>query len=246
VTVAVVAATTLELVPCLLLFGPSKTIEYHRRWARNALVYGSAVHMLMHPDDPMYVRRHRTFIDYRNQSLAMVIGRAGGLVGGPRQTTSQPVVSRATAVAVYVVANAVVAGLLLWLSRTPWRKLRPDRRACEWALWLLAMLWFSPLMRQYYLIWAYPALAVLLARADLHRQANRSGWPTWTAVVVWLAAMFAWGLDQMLFGHTTRVMGVNLWSVLVLGVMLAVECARPASPHGTTSSTEQHSEASSA
>ena len=230
VAVAVVAAATLEVAPSLVLFGPAKTVEYHRRWARNALVYGSAVHMLMHPDDAMYVRRHRTFIDYRNQSLAMVIGRVSGVVGGFRQTSSRTLLNPAAAVTAYVVINAVVAGLLLWLSRKPWWKLRPDQRACELALWLLAMLWFSPLMRQYYLVWAYPALAVLLARADLHGQVGRSGWPAWTALVVWLVGMFAWGLDQTLFDHAARSLGVNLWSVLVLGVMLAVEWGRPAPP----------------
>lgn len=209
------------LAPCLAVFGPSRTVEYHKRWVSNAVLNGSALRMLLRADDPLYAQRHQTFVDYRNQSLAMVVGRITGLVPAfaPQPVRSSWRVS--TAVTAYVLINLLVVGSLLWVSRRPWRQLGAQQRACEFAVWLLAMLWLSPLMRQYYLVWAYPAIAILLADADLARAAGRRMWPFWLAIGAWLFGMLAWGVDGWFFDHAARKLGVNLWSILVLGAVLA-------------------------
>jgi hypothetical protein len=220
---AVVAAIVIGMLPCLVLFGPSRTLEYHKRWVRNSVYRGSALRMMLRADDPLYAERYGTFLDHRNQSLAMVIGRISGLVPGLGTQPERSTVRAASAVSVYLLVNAMVFASLVWFSRVSWRRLPPTGQSSEFALWLLAMLWLSPLMRQYYLIWVYPALAVLLARADEQQLAGRSSWACWIAVTCWLIGMFAWAADQWFLDHAARQLGVNLWSVLVIGVVLVLQ-----------------------
>jgi hypothetical protein len=89
------------------------------------------------------------------------------------------------------------------------------------------MLWFTPLLRQYYLIWAYPAVAVLLERVCGHRLAGRSARIAWLALAVWAISMIAWATDAWT-GHVFRSAGVNLWAITALLIALIVEARRDA------------------
>ena len=75
---------------------------------------------------------------------------------------------------------------LVWLARRPAGRLSSWRLRLEWALFLMAMLWFMPVMRAYHVIWAYPAVAVLAGAVHYH--GLRHWWSLMTLATLALAA----------------------------------------------------------
>lgn len=208
-TVLVVA-----LLPSLVVFGPRKTADYHRQWWLHN-VRGSAARGMTDPD----LREH--FIDYRNQSIPAVLAR---LLWPEHRypVLFQPVALGAQAArAVAWCVTAALVGGLLWATR---RRLPTDRfrLRAEAATYALAMLIFAPLLRQYYLIWALPGLA-LLAEIALDPVGGRRQRLGQLGLALWLAGMLAW------LAPTARAYGAHLLMLILLAiVLLSAARSRPA------------------
>jgi hypothetical protein len=228
----------LDIVLNVAIFGVSRTWEYHERWFRNSVVHGSTASMILRGDEN----------DYRNQGLGVVMlrllsahepGRTTVITPSGQEVRRQVTrinltnLSRRSVVAVYIGVSVVSVFLLAWaIHRTEPKKLPPPDVDTDWndrlifALMCLAMLWFSPLVRQYYLIWCYPAISLLLACRELHGRAGRGRSLINLSLFGWLVSQFCWLVPEL------RSAGVNLWAVLLLALAVAVEIYResPANP----------------
>lgn len=210
VTVFVVA-----VAPCLAVFGVERTAAYHRQWwqhnVRGPAARGMATAAT--PDDPTYegeLADHLT--DRRNQALPVVLARLLS-PEQPHHVAFQPVrVSVPTAVGIARGALLVLLGVLIWLTRGRWGGLPVTRRRAEFAVYLLAMMVLAPLVRQYYLAWALPALMVLIlwARGEPPGRARLG----WLGIGVWLAGMLAWTWEP------ARVCGAHWLMLCTLGGVL--------------------------
>ncbi|MCK4340381.1 MAG: DUF2029 domain-containing protein, partial [Phycisphaerae bacterium] len=161
----VAAAVGLALLPPLAVFGPHKTVEYHQQWWEHN-VRGDSAAGLLNADLPEH------FIDRRNQSIVQVVARLAWPehpYAAPRQPLRLD--QRTCTWLAYLLSGGLFL-VLLWATRRPWKRLSIPRRHAEAALYALGMLVFSPLLRQYYLVWAVPAL-VLLARAAADESIRR-------------------------------------------------------------------------
>jgi alpha-1,2-mannosyltransferase len=208
----IVVAATFALLPPLAAFGPRATMDYHRQWwAYN--VQGESARGLLNPE----LAPH--FIDRRNQSITQVLARLTW-PEHPCAAPWQPV--RLSAASCTHAAHAV-AGLLLillvWAARRPATAVGAVRQRAEFAVFALGMLIFSPLLRQYYLVWALPALLLVVeqAAAGPARRVGRA------AVAVWIAGMLAWTWPA------ARELGATLATLLALGGLL-LAATRGAAP----------------
>ncbi len=149
--VCLLTALIVIVLPPLLVFGPGQTWTYHREWFDYNL-RGDAGRGLLRADLPEH------FIDRRNQSIAQVLARLTW-PQHPYRTAWQPVALESQTC--QRIAAGVTLTLLLtlvWKTRRPWDALTSTQRQAEAAAYALAMLALSPLVRQYYLVWALPAL----------------------------------------------------------------------------------------
>jgi len=202
---AVAAILAIDLLGSLVVFGPDRTVSYHKRWWHFVSEEHSALAMI-EPVPGSLIHSH--FLDHRNQSLAIVLSKA---------FPGRPLVAK---IVYILVMGGCVAVLLTIVRRGPRGSVAGQR--ITFTMWLLFMLWFTPLLRQYYLIWAYPAIAVLLDRLATHRLTDNGAATVWVALGVWILSMAAWGVDPWT-GHFLRTAGVNLWAVLALVIALLVE-----------------------
>ena len=225
----------------LAVFGPARTWEYHERWYDNSVRGASAVAMISTGQEN----------DYRNQGLGVVLMRLlsehdpGDTATGPwadepgrRQVKRVNVanLSKGAVAWVYAALSAVSAAALALVLRKKPRHAGPHKQrppddlplGSDWpdrlafALTCLAMLWFSPLVRQYYLIWCYPAISLLLAGREFHVRAGRTHRWIDVALAGWVVSQLLWIVPEM------RSAGVSLWAVMLLGVAVAAEMRRPA------------------
>jgi hypothetical protein len=126
----------------------------------------------------------------------------------------QPVqLAPATAARLGTGISAGLFVILLWLTRRPWTALTRSRRHAEAAVYAVGLLVFSPLLRQYYLIWALPAL-LLLARLAVGFEAQRTHRVGLIGLAIWAAGMLAW------LSPTARLYGVHLLMLLMIAGML--------------------------
>ena len=216
----VVVALVFALVPPLSVFGPQRTAEYHRQWWLYN-VQGEAAQGLLSAD----LAEH--FIDRRNQSIAQVLARLTW-PAHPYAAPGQPVhLDPQTCARLAYGITAVLLLALLWVTRRPWHQLSPHRRHAEAAVYAIGMLVFSPLLRQYYLVWAVPAL-VLLARIAVDNTAMSSGVRSQrlgqVGLVVWAAGMVVWAW------RIARVLGAHLLMLITIGVLLLWATNEPAGP----------------
>jgi len=202
----VVVGAVVALVPPLAVFGPQQAVKHHEEWWGHNVEGDSAGGLLN-----AGLADH--FTDRRNQSITQVLARLAW-PGHPHAAPSQPVqLKRETCIWLGRGVTGILLVVTLWVTRRRWGELSGERRRAEWALYALGMLVFSPLFRQYYLVWAVPAL-VLVGQAAVdeavasRRLAGRLG------LLVWLAGMLAW------IWPVTRVLGTHLLMVFVLGVVL--------------------------
>ncbi|MBU0637710.1 MAG: DUF2029 domain-containing protein [Planctomycetes bacterium] len=196
-------------LPCLLTFGPQRTLDYHREWwaynVRGAPAQGMT--------DPA-LREH--FIDHRNQALAAVVERLTS-PDHPYRVTWQPLQLDTSARRwVARLTTLLLAVGWLWAVRRPWRRLNVDAVRVEAATCALAMVIFAPLLRQYYLVWTLPALVLLVRGAARNRgqMAPRVG------VVIWLIGMAAW------VWPAARASGAHLLMLVALAVVLTLGLGR--------------------
>lgn len=228
-----VAGLTLVLagpVGTLLAFGPTHTFAAYQKWFDGAVRDGGPRQLILQDRE----------LDWRNQSSAAVMARwltdasaSTRIDNDPRLThENRPprtinVVNwsrQSVATLQSVLAGAVLLSLLL-LWRKPGSKLSDEAWRVEFALVLLSMLWFMPVMRRYHVIWALPAVVVLAS--GLHYRGWRSAWSV-SAVGAILSLFFAqaWMIyeaavlpdDQL--GQSAESRGLVLWTVLALGVPL--------------------------
>jgi hypothetical protein len=114
------------------------------------------------------------------------------------------------------IAAGITAALgiaLLVSTRRAWPQLSVRRRHAEAAVYMLGLMVFSPLLRQYYLVWAFPAV-VLFAQLAAHVESARERWIGRAGLLIWLAGMLAWIRPE------PRLMGAHLLMLIVLGVFL--------------------------
>jgi hypothetical protein len=198
-------------------FGPQATLAYHRQWWSHNL-RGDSAGGLLDPDLPAH------FIDRRNQSIFQVLARLTW-PEHPFRAPRQPLrLDRQTCVWVACGLNGLLLAALLAATRRPWRAISVWRRHAEAAVFAIGMLVFSPLLRQYYLVWVLPALVLLAqaaARDDLPR-VRRLGW---TGLGVWAAGMLAW------IWPISRLLGAHLAMLIAMGILL-LRATRRLPPEG--------------
>lgn len=222
-TVAVAVATVAFAGPAsdLLIFGPSRTLDAYVNWVNHAVRDGSHAGLIL-------AGRER---DWRNQGLGAVLDRWLTPVSWATHFDNDPRLVKFDATPRYInvadwpaahvalLTNALLAAsllALLWLARRPADRLDPWRLRYEWALFTLAMLWFMPVMRQYHVIWATPALSLL--GPGLRRFGPRHPWSA--AALLAVAAVVAAQFGLIKSWLWVQAAGVTLASVLVLALPL--------------------------
>jgi hypothetical protein len=200
-TVAVVALTVL---PPLIAFGPQDTLRYHQRWLVENVVGG-------YKEGVGEITGH--FADHRNQSVPAVLRRTLQTDFPEPAPLQLAHWSQSTVTAVSLTLLVLLAGGLIYMNRQRWSALSPPERLASVAVFFIAMLVFSPLLRQYYLVWTFPAMMLLARRATeydniLGRGTARVG------LVVWVLGQLAWLSDY------AREYGVHLLMLIVLGALL--------------------------
>lgn len=227
VAVMLVTMVVVAGVPPLIAFGPRDATTYHRQWWEYNIC-GEAGGGLLNPDLPEH------FIDRRNQSIVQVLAR-WTWPGHPFRAAHQPthLEPRTCVTAAHAVSAALLAGLL-WATRRPWGRLSVNGRRIEAAAYAVGLLVFSPLLRQYYLVWVFPGL-LLLARAAADPTVRALRRVAWAGLAVWTAGMVAW------IWPVTRLLGAHLIMVISLGVLLLVAAATEASPASRASHDATHS-----
>lgn len=151
----------------VIVFGPERAKDIYLGWAHAAVVEGSHRGLILSQKE----------MDWRNQAIGAVLCRwlhptsyAMRFDNEPRAPRENATLTHNVAelplptVAAITMAVAAASGLgLLWLARRPAWALTVWQLRLEWGLFLLAMLWFMPVLRLYHMIWAFPALALVLA-----------------------------------------------------------------------------------
>lgn len=211
----------------LIVFRPALTADLYRAWARNAVETGSQRGLILTQRE----------MDWRNQGLPAVASRwlhptnynthfdndpriqASYKTYAPRTINIVSLSLPVIATLVTAIAGATLVGLL-WLARRPARALTLWQLRLEWALFVLAMLWFMPVMRRYHMIWALPAISLL--GAGIHYAGFRSRWgiAALTCIGLTLATEFLLLLKPPEAGSSIEAGGVILASVVVLALPL--------------------------
>jgi hypothetical protein len=211
---AIVTAAVAAVAPCVIVLGPAGTAAAHREWAELNLG-GSAKQIMIDPA----LREH--FIDHRNQSIAAVVSRLTWPehpAAAPRQPVS---LGRDAGVTVARGVALALAAALLAVTLRPWRRLSGAERLAEFSVCLIAMQVFSPLLRQYYLVWTLPALTALTLMS-LPPAGDREARIGQAGLLIWLGGMLAW------LSPTARLYGAHLLMLTLLGVLLLVRWQRQA------------------
>ena len=206
---------------------PDLALDAYRGWLRNAVTDGSARALIL-------AQRER---DWRNQGLGAVLARwlhptnynthfdndpvSQALVTSHEVRTMNIVDLPRPVVANLALAVSAASGLaLVWIARRPARGLSSWQLRCEWALFLLGMLWLMPVLRRYHLIALMPAVSLLGALAC------HAGWRSRFAALA-LAAVAAAGLAQFsVLAMRVEASGLILASIAVLAVPLIAAIRR--------------------
>jgi hypothetical protein len=215
----VAASAVLAVLPTMVVFGPGKSIEYHKEWWQHN-VRGDAASGMLRAD----LDDH--FIDRRNQSITQVIARLTWTEHKHAAPWQPLKLEPQTALWISRLIAVSLGLMLLATTARPWSDLSPLRRHAEAAVYAIGMLVFSPLLRQYYLVWAVPAL-VLLARAATNPRSPHVRRLGWIALATWAGGMIAW------IWPITRMYGAHLIMLLAIGVLLLRATQGPALPSGT-------------
>ena len=235
-TVAIAAATVILAGPVgtLVIFGPRDAADAYRAWFRNAVTLGSHGGII----------RHQREVDWRNQGLGAVASRWLHETNWNTQFDNDPRAKSAAAPRYHNIANvdrdtlarlvtvvmAACLAALLWIWRRPAAQLSLWQLRYEFALGLVAMLFFMPVLRRYHLIWLLPALTML--GPALHVSRFRTPWAWLTLVVVfWLVAVqFAlsqtWERGVEPDNHLPEAWGVLLLAVVGIALPLLLMLRR--------------------
>lgn len=215
VIMTVTVMTVLTLAPCYVAFGPADTHHYLIQWVNHNASSSRAFDLL----DPQ-IDEH--FLGHANQSIRAVVARWTWSEHPYRMPVQPLSLSRAASDRI---SSVITFGLgALWIALTVRTRSRQDdsvsRSAPDHALfstaaiWMMAMLVFSPLMRQYYLVWAWPALA-FLAQMALGAPTRASARFAWIGVAAWSAGMALWPVPF------ARLAGAHLLMLIVMAVCVS-------------------------
>jgi len=92
------------------------------------------------------------------------------------------------------------------------------------AIWCIAIMWFAPLARQYYEVWALPALCFLADRWWRHRAEGSSAAVCTAATIAWIVGLVGWAVPEL------RAIGINQWVNLAIMAAVATEMFATATP----------------
>lgn len=206
----------IAILPSLVSFGWTQTIEYHEQWWRYNVAGGGPRKWLEQEEWGPHAEH---FVDRRNQSVHAIVGR----VFWPAHRYSavwQP--AALSAEKCVLLANGILFALLAGLVAMTWQmgKRNDDvmwRTRAELAIFAIGLLVLAPLSRMYYLVWAMPALALLLRAATVIAAERATIWAR-VGVVVWLIGMIAWT------SRTAREYGVHTVMLIVMAVCLWRVC----------------------
>lgn len=203
----IVWGLVLTILPCVVVFGWEATQRYHHEWVEYN-VQGAPARGLV--DDTL----DEHFVDRRNQSIEIVAAR--WLLDGHAHRVGLSPVSLDEPT-VMLLARGLKGLLLLALIAIGWHIGYAGGARGQWCLagaFMLGMLVFSPLLRQYYLIWAFPAVAALTAAALDNRAVRSIRMLSMAGLVVWLVGMALWMLES------ARSAGAHLLMLIVIGAIL--------------------------
>lgn len=128
-------------------------------------------------------------------------------VNAPRLARLQPPV----VATVYWTAAGLLIAATIAFTRRAGRSAPPEQFYADMSLALLAGVLLSPVLFAYYLVWAYPAWAIVLARRPACGRAVIA-----LAAIAWLAAQVG------LLSPIARHYGVSLWAALLLFITLVL------------------------
>jgi len=211
--------TILALGPVsdVLIFGPSKAAGYYNDWVHSAVVNGSHRYFML----------NQVEVDHRNQASGVTLARLLHPVDARRHLWNDPrskhwgpsILVNVANVPLPTVArlHTLLLGglglLLLYVLRRPAVALNRSQLRMEWALVMLAMVWFMPVLRLYHYAWVFPLLA-MLCNARLCREAGVSVRLAWTVVILWILPM------PMLVSRELRCLGPLMWAMLLMGLLV--------------------------
>ena len=210
-----VTVLVVTVMPPLIAFGPGDSYIYHRQWW-DYNVKGSAAGGMVDSQ----ARPH--LIDYHNQSIPAVLARLCW-PEHPYKFARQPLTLGAPTCR--RLSLLVMFGLLVTLvcltrsARIPSenKQIHSPRASTATrygiAIYLIAMLVLAPLLRTYYLIWAWPGL-LLIARHALDENRPRTQRLGQIGLLTWTAGMLAW------LSQPARAGGVHLLMLIVLAAIL--------------------------
>jgi hypothetical protein len=206
----------------MFIFGPGYARDLYQGWAYRAIAKGSHRGLIM----------HQLETDWRNQGWGAVASRwlhhtnwnthfdNDPRAPGPAPERFMNVADLPREQVVMIVMAIMGASLLglLYLARRPAAQMTTWQLRFEWALFMLAMLWFMPVMRRYHMIWALPMVTMI--GLGIHWRGPRSAW-SWAALLAVLA-MPAGQLSLLLqeeHGHIIEAAGIHLATIGLLGAV---------------------------
>ncbi|MFO0837943.1 MAG: glycosyltransferase family 87 protein [Phycisphaerae bacterium] len=225
----VVASTAIVMLAAgplsdLIVFGPAHTGEIYSAWVNLAL-HGSSHRALILEQREM---------DWRNQGMGAVLSRwlhetnwNTHFDNEPRATDRRELrhlniatLSRETVATIATAVAALSLAGLAWLARRPARQMSEVELRLEWALFVMAMLWFMPVMRRYHLIWLFPAISML--GAALSHAGLRERW-SFLAAAAFLGlagAQLALVAKSLTNENVTEAAGVFFWMLPIVGTAM--------------------------
>ncbi len=206
-----------------IVFGPRVALEVHRAWFRQALQSSHRGLILDQRE-----------MDWRNQGMGAVASRWLHDTNWNTRFDNDPRAPDRREVRTLNVANLprpivawLVSGIaaisllaLLWIARRPARRMSAWALRLEWALFVLAMLWFMPVMRRYHLIWMFPAISLLGAAVHFIGPTRRWSWLTCGVFALVGAAQIALLLKTFTQDNIVEATGVFLAVVPLVAAAL--------------------------
>lgn len=226
VAVALLTVVLAGPVSDVIAFGPGYAGQWYRGWFQTAVEKGSHRELILNQRE----------MDWRNQGLGAVAchwlhstNYATHFDNDPRirypdnPKTMNIVDLPLPVVAAIVMAIVAASGLgLLWLARRPAGRCSPWQLRLEFALFVMAMLWFMPVMRRYHLIWMLPSVSVL--GACIHHMTLNRRWSRWALAAVGFvfAAEVAIISRTMFNTHIVEASGAFLLGLPVIALPMIV------------------------
>ncbi len=195
-----IVAAALICIPSLGVLGPREFVREHAQWWRHN-VQGAIGQGLTSPS----LREH--FVDHRNQSIAAIIARLTR-PDHPHRTGWQPIAldEAAGRLLAWALAAGLAIALAIWTIASargpnsgaaddPVDAARTGALRRQLAVYLIAMLALSPLVRTYYLAWGMPALA-LFVHASLGAS-GRAALVGRAGICIWIAGLLGWPIEAL-------------------------------------------------